>query len=47
MPKSKPRKTKHTVVRQQRSKQTTYCDKPKYYGDRLKDGFDSVNPDMW
>lgn len=48
MSKQKKRnKTKHTVVRQQYSKQTTYFDKPKYYGDRLKDGFDAVNPDIW
>ena len=40
-------KTKHTISKEQRSKQTTYFDKPIYYGDRLKDGFDVVNPDIW
>ncbi len=39
--------TKRTVSKEQRSKQTTYFDKPRYYGDRLKDGFDAVNPDIW
>lgn len=43
----RPNRTKHTIVKEQRSKQTTYFDKPKYYGDRLKDGFDAVNPDIW
>lgn len=47
MTKKRPTKTKHVVSREHSSKQTTYSDKPKYYGDRLKDGFDSVNPDVW
>lgn len=40
-------KTKHVFTKEPRSKQTTYFDKPKYYGDRLADGFDAVNPDKW
>ncbi len=46
MSKKRPTKTKHKIIKCQRSRQTTYFDKPKYYGDRLKDGFDAVNPDI-
>lgn len=44
----RPTKTKHRIVTVTNSKRsTTYLNKPKYYGDRLKDGFDAVNPDIW
>lgn len=47
---SKPKRrvrTKHIVSKERYNRETTYFDKPKYYGDRLKDGFDAVNHDIW